>query len=144
MRLGRDDGPRSGCTPVRVARQRRRRRGIAPHLLDAAVDVDVELLAEIKAHSVAEALRARGVRWVRQRDEGHPDGRAALAVGVADSVRSRVLRQGHQLVGALPRDELCFQVLLPSSVQLHSHLTTSSSSSGAAEELIRHAGKYRS
>lgn len=117
---------------------------IAPHLFDASVDVDVELFAKIEAHSVAEALRARGVRWVRQRDEGHPYRRAALAVGVADSIRSRVLRQGHQLVGALPRDELCFQVLLPSSVQLHSHLTTSSSSSGAAEELIRHAGKYRS
>lgn len=116
------------------------------HLLDTTVDVDVELLAEIEAHSVTEALRTRGVCWVRQRDEGHPDGRAALAVGVTDSVRSRVLRQGHQLVGALPRDELCFQVLLPSTVQLHSHLTTSSSSSssGAAEELIRHAGKYRS
>lgn len=107
------------------------------HLLDAAVDVNVELLAEVEAHSVAETLGARGIRWVRQRDEGHPDGRAALAVGVADPVRSRVLRQGHQLVGTLPRDELCFQVLLPSSVQLHSHLTTSS---GAAEELIRHAG----
>lgn len=107
------------------------------HLLHAAVDVNVELLAEVEAHPVAETLGARGIRRIRQRDEGHPDGRAALAVGVADPVRSRVLRQGHQLVGTLPRDELCFQVLLPSSVQLHSHLTTSS---GAAEELIRHAG----
>lgn len=113
------------------------RRSPGTHLLDAAIDVNVELLAEVEAHPVAETLRARGIRWVRQRDEGHPDGRAALAVGVADPVRSRVLRQGHQLVGTLPRDELCFQVLLPSSVQLHSHLTTSS---GAAEELIRHAG----
>lgn len=107
------------------------------HLLDTAVDINVQLLAEIEAHSVAETLRARRIRWVRQRDEGHPDGRAALAVGVADPVRSRVLRQGHQFIGTLPRDKLCFQVLLPSSVQLHSHLTTSS---GAVEELIRHAG----
>lgn len=117
----------------------RRRREYRTYLLHSAVDVDVELLAEIEAHSIAKTLRARRVRWVWQRDERHSDGRAALAVGIADPVRSRVLRQSHQFIRALPRDELCFQILLPSSVQLHSHLTASSSSN--AGEIIRHAGR---
>lgn len=103
------------------------------NLFDAPINVNIELLAKVVTHAIAEALSARGVLRVGQGDERDPDRGAALAVGVGDPVGSRILRQGHELVGALAGHELRFQVLLASAVRLNSHIIFGSATVGLIE-----------
>lgn len=94
------------------------------YLLDAPVDVNVELLAVVEADAVVGGVRVGGRRWRRrrrQRHQRHPHVPRARAARVPDAVRPRVLRQGHQPVRALARHELRLHVILPAGVRLHGH-----------------------